>query len=77
LADFSAVFLTAPGAYRKTDPEAVRAAFLRPDSPPPRWFDDTADALEATLAHARAHKLPVLAIGSFYLAAEIKSLLKG
>jgi len=77
LPHFSAVFLTAPGAYRKTDPEAVRAAFLRPDAPPPRWFDDTAEALNSALHHARAHKLPVLAIGSFYLAAEIKSLLKG
>jgi len=82
---FSAIFLTVPGAYRKADPDAVRRAFsATPASaaapvgaPAPFWFDDTAEALEAALSRARALNLPILAVGSFYLAGEIKSWLRG
>jgi dihydrofolate synthase/folylpolyglutamate synthase len=74
---FSRVIVTTPGAYKKSCPEDVYAAFrsLRghTENQEITLIPDTAHALETGIQQARAAKLPMLGTGSFYLAAEIRT----
>jgi dihydrofolate synthase/folylpolyglutamate synthase len=80
LPHFSHVIITTPGAYKKSYPEDVYAAFRsarnNAGNPEIILIPDTASAVEAGLQKARDAKLPVLGTGSFYLAAEIRTILR-
>jgi dihydrofolate synthase/folylpolyglutamate synthase len=72
---FSAVYLTRPGSFRASDPEGTHKAFSAYTDKAHR-IDDTEDALGAALAAAAEDSLPLLVIGSFYLAAEAKKYVR-
>lgn len=71
---FSSVVVTTPGTFKKSDPAAVAAAFARAgveaDLEP-----DTAKAIARADALARGQGKPLLATGSFYLAAAVRAAL--
>jgi dihydrofolate synthase/folylpolyglutamate synthase len=76
-AHFAHIIITTPGAYKQSCPEAVYEAFcsVRGNSPEVALIPDTERAVEAALHQARHANLPVLGTGSFYLAAEIRTIL--
>jgi dihydrofolate synthase/folylpolyglutamate synthase len=79
LPHFSRVIITTPGTFKVSEPERVynlfRAAAAQPDLPPDRlvFVRETETAIRQALARGRAEGLPVLGLGSFYLAAEIRA----
>jgi dihydrofolate synthase/folylpolyglutamate synthase len=77
---FSRIIITTPGTYKESLPEKANAAFLaiRGDgkSPEITLIPDTGQAVETALNKARETKLPVLGAGSFYLSAEIRTILR-
>ncbi|MDR3122311.1 MAG: tetrahydrofolate synthase [Treponema sp.] len=77
---FSRVIITTPGTYKASNPEDAYAAFrsLRGEAETPEitLIPDTAGAVELGLKKARETKLPILGTGSFYLAAEIRMILR-
>jgi dihydrofolate synthase/folylpolyglutamate synthase len=81
---FSRIIITTPGNFKISCPEQVYdvfksiiddAAFTRQDGKKPEliFIKDTDEAIEKTLALGKETGLPVLGIGSFYLAAEIRN----
>jgi dihydrofolate synthase/folylpolyglutamate synthase len=89
---FSQIIITTPGTYKVSYPEEVYRIFLTAaKGPPPQnschsalpagkkvlLIRDTKTALEAALSLSREQGLPVLGTGSFYLAAEIRSIYTG
>ena len=72
---FSRIYITRPGSFRKSDSESVWKSFL-PFAPGAERLDDPEQALRAAIAAARERSQPLLIIGSFYLAAEVKQLMK-
>jgi dihydrofolate synthase/folylpolyglutamate synthase len=83
---FSKVIVTAPGSFRASDPEKAFRAFQEtPAAPGPvRLIPETKKAIETALTEAAAGQSaagpgagnPILATGSFYLAAEILAFFK-
>jgi dihydrofolate synthase/folylpolyglutamate synthase len=88
IAHFSRIIITTPGSFKRNDPEAVYEIFREEarKTPPqkqaggsgeaslPILIKDTEAALARALKIGRKQGLPVLGIGSFYLAAEIRRL---
>jgi len=72
---FSRVVITMPGTFRISESEKVYSAFCAQsggDHSKIVFIKDTIEAIRYVLETARENKLPVLSIGSFYLAAEIR-----
>ena len=74
---FSRIIITTPGTFRESRPEEVYAVFKQEaekiSSPTEIYFlPETAEAADRALDMAGKEKLPILAAGSFYLAAEIR-----
>lgn len=80
LPHFSRIIITTPGTYKASNPEDPYAAFraLRgtAESPEITLIPNTAGAVGAGLQKARETKLPILGTGSFYLVAEIRTILQ-
>jgi dihydrofolate synthase/folylpolyglutamate synthase len=77
LPHFSQVIITRPGTFKISDPDEAYAVFRREAlpfdrMPEIRCIPETNRAIETVLERARKSGLPVLATGSFYLAAEIR-----
>jgi dihydrofolate synthase/folylpolyglutamate synthase len=76
---FSPVIITAPGAFKKSNPEktfeAFKAAAENFSGAEVLFMPDTKTAIDRALETGKKKKLPVLGTGSFYLAAEIRSRL--
>lgn len=78
---FSRIIITAPGTFKKSNPEEIYAAFNEEGrkmnkAPEILFIPQTVDAADAALNLARWHDLPVLGTGSFYLAGEIRDRLR-
>ena len=71
---FSAAVITTPGTFKISDPEKAYAAFAscRAGAGKTVYEKDTGRAIQRALELSRRKKLPLLATGSFYLAAEIR-----
>lgn len=65
---FSRIFVTTPGDFKKSDPEEAYRAFAALN-PRTELVADPEEATRRAVEAARAAALPVLATGSFYLAA--------
>ena len=79
--EFSRFIITRPGTFKESCPEQVYSTFVmeagKLKKPPELFFiPETAEALTRAVNIALAEGLPILGTGSFYLAAEIKKLLK-
>jgi dihydrofolate synthase/folylpolyglutamate synthase len=89
---FSQIIITTPGTFKLSFPEQVYAVFKgvigelrktgdeppeQPNQPALLYIPDTAGAIDRALELGKETGLPVLGIGSFYLAAEIRNRLKG
>ncbi len=70
---FSRVIVTKPGDFKKSDPTIAYRAFadIRGGV---ELVEHTGEAIEQALAEARKLEKPVLAIGSFFLAAAVRSI---
>jgi len=73
---FDRITITAPGTFKKSEPEAVWRLF-RELSPRARLIADTAGAVRAATAEASALGMPLLVAGSFYLCAEADPIIRG
>jgi dihydrofolate synthase/folylpolyglutamate synthase len=69
---FSRIIITAPGSFKISNPEKVYGAF---SSDKTTFIKDTREAVQYALSVNREHRLPVLCIGSFYLASELRGYL--
>ena len=78
---FSKIYITTPGTYKISEPEKVFAVFQNAASkeaaPSLHFIKDTEVCIQTALADAAAQNLPLLGIGSFYLAAEIRNAVCG
>jgi len=69
---FSKIIITAPGAFKTSNPEKVYEVF---SSGKTVFIKDTEKAAKTALDISREKKLPVLCTGSFYLAAEVRNFI--
>jgi dihydrofolate synthase/folylpolyglutamate synthase len=69
---FSRIIITAPGSFKISDPEKVYDAF---SSDKTIFIKDTREAVQYALSINREHRLPMLCMGSFYLASELRGCL--
>jgi dihydrofolate synthase/folylpolyglutamate synthase len=85
LPHFSYIVVTTPGTFKMSGPEYVYETFKRRQAAGGAEKDtkteiifvkDTAAGIMAALERAKRESLPVLGIGSFYLAAEIRDFVK-
>jgi dihydrofolate synthase/folylpolyglutamate synthase len=82
LPHFSYIVVTTPGTFKMSGPEQVYETFKRRQAGGSNikteigLVKDTADGMRRALDRARKEALPVLGIGSFYLAAEIRDFVK-
>jgi dihydrofolate synthase/folylpolyglutamate synthase len=86
LPHFSYIVITTPGMFKISGPEQVYETFKRRQTAGVwakngkteiEFVKNTADGIKKALARAKKETLPVLGIGSFYLAAEIRDFVKG
>jgi dihydrofolate synthase/folylpolyglutamate synthase len=87
LPHFSRIIITTPGTFKISEPGKVYEIFTRlsqsggTDGEAVIYIQETEKAIQYALDQSRKQRLPVLGIGSFYLAAEIRffaaSLFKG
>jgi dihydrofolate synthase/folylpolyglutamate synthase len=80
---FSRIIITTPGSFKISFPEKVyqtfddeRAEFEKHsagEKPVLSFIKETSEAIETAVHLAQEHSLPLLAAGSFYLAAEVRS----
>jgi dihydrofolate synthase/folylpolyglutamate synthase len=77
LPHFSRLIITTPGTFKVSEPEKVYELFTAGLSQAARdkviFIKDTTKAVEQALDMGRRQNLPILGIGSFYLAAEIRA----
>jgi dihydrofolate synthase/folylpolyglutamate synthase len=82
---FSRCIVTAPGKLRDSKPRAVYEAFMRSaeaegkqtgSAPEILLIPDTAKALIGAWGYAKERGLPLLVCGSFYLAGEVRNMLR-
>lgn len=69
---FSRILVTTPGSFKKSDLDGVHQAFLdhlRADKPELARIENTQEAVAAAVQAGRQGYLPILCVGSFYLAA--------
>jgi len=72
---FSKIFITAAGTFKTSNPENIYEVFSREAGEEKvSLIKDTKEAVKQAELFAEEKKLPVLAAGSFYLAAEIRSV---
>jgi dihydrofolate synthase/folylpolyglutamate synthase len=69
---FSRIIVTAPGSFKISNPEKTYGAF---SSDKTIFIKDTGEAVRYALAANREHRLPLLCMGSFYLASELRGYL--
>jgi dihydrofolate synthase/folylpolyglutamate synthase len=76
---FSAIVITTPGTFKQSDPEKVYREFKSAEAGAAEhtaekivFEKDTATAIKRALELSRKRELPLLATGSFYLAAEVR-----
>jgi dihydrofolate synthase/folylpolyglutamate synthase len=75
---FSKIIITTPGTYKVSEPEKVCEIFTESAAGTDTsviFIKETAAGIQTALDIALADGLPVLGLGSFYLAAEIRSYL--
>lgn len=77
---FSRIIITTPGTFKTSYPEQVYELFQAISRSAPghevRFIKDTSSAVREALRLAGEQGLPVLGTGSFYLAAEIRNMVK-
>jgi dihydrofolate synthase/folylpolyglutamate synthase len=74
---FSRIIITTPGTFKTSYPRKVFEIFRETGNGEKLLLiEDTAEAVTTALKLGREKKLPVLGTGSFYLAGEIRRLLK-
>jgi dihydrofolate synthase/folylpolyglutamate synthase len=72
---FSHIIITTPGTYKESSPEEVYGVFRNTAAASEVLFiKETNKALEKALLLGKERRLPILATGSFYLAAEIRGI---
>jgi dihydrofolate synthase/folylpolyglutamate synthase len=90
LPHFSSIIITTPGNYKMSDPKAVFEVFQK-NSPAENgsaassississmdFIKETGDALKYVLDVGKKKKLPILCVGSFYLAADVRKAICG
>ncbi|MDR2795745.1 MAG: tetrahydrofolate synthase [Spirochaetaceae bacterium] len=82
LPHFSYIVITTPGTFKMSGPERVYETFKRRQAAGACgkaeicFVKNTADGIREALNRAKKGSLPVLGIGSFYLAAEIRDFVK-
>jgi dihydrofolate synthase/folylpolyglutamate synthase len=69
---FSRIFVTAPGTFKRSDPDAAYLAFASLGAPA-QLIAETETAISAAIAAAETEGKPLLTVGSFYLAAAIRT----
>ncbi|MDR0662935.1 MAG: tetrahydrofolate synthase, partial [Spirochaetaceae bacterium] len=83
---FSYIVITTPGTFKISGPEQVYETFIRRKAAGVHaksgkveieFVKNTEDGIKKALYKAKKEALPVLGIGSFYLAAEIRDFVKG
>ena len=67
---FSQVIVTTPGTFKISDPEKAYRAFSAANT---LFIQDTHAAIQQALDAGREKQLPILSVGSFYLAAEVRA----
>ena len=74
---FSEIYLTKPGDFKKSDINKMRSAFLENNSNgvPITADPDYKKVIQKVIEKASADKEPVVVLGSFYLAGEVKKWL--
>ena len=74
---FSEIYLTKPGDFKKSDIDEIRSAFLKNNSNgvPITADPDYKKVIQKVIEKASADKEPVVVLGSFYLAGEVKKWL--
>jgi dihydrofolate synthase/folylpolyglutamate synthase len=86
LPHFSYIVITTPGTFKISGPEQVYETFKRRQAAGVfgknakteiNFVKNTTDGIRGALEKAKRDGLPVLGIGSFYLAAEIRDFVKG
>ena len=75
--NFSKIFITAPGNFKKSNPEAIYSVFHEENKKLPSpceiiLIPDTDEAINKAIEAGLKENLPVLGTGSFYLAGEIR-----
>jgi dihydrofolate synthase/folylpolyglutamate synthase len=81
---FSRIIITTPGTFKVSDPRGIHQVFAeelhrrKNDGAVPEllFIPETEKAIHQALEESRTMGLPVLGTGSFYLAAEIRALVK-
>ena len=78
---FSRIIITTPGTFKKSYPEETYKVFQQEAEdlktvPEILFIPDTVKAIDQALSLAAKYDLPVLAAGSFYLAAEVRKMIK-
>ena len=71
---FSRIIVTTPGTFKISEPEKAYRAFAgqcNQGFEKTRYIQDTGEAIRQTLREAQEKQLPVLCMGSFYLASEV------
>ena len=71
---FSRIIVTMPGTFKISEPQKAYQAFASQcsqGSEKTRYVQDTGEAIREALQTARENHLPVLCMGSFYLASEV------
>jgi len=71
---FSEVIITRPGTFKESDPQEIEAAFKAEGFTVNR-IDDTAVAIKKAMELAVLQGSPLLVAGSFYLCAEVASII--
>jgi dihydrofolate synthase/folylpolyglutamate synthase len=77
---FSRIIITTPGTFKVSSPEKVYEDFCSiqqiqtAENDKVVFIKETGNAIAQALEYGRKERLPVLGIGSFYLAAEIRAL---
>ena len=73
---FSLVIVTTPGTFKISDPEKTFQSFAAATGGRTVFIKETTEAIRRALETGREKNLPVLGLGSFYLAAEIREFVK-
>jgi dihydrofolate synthase/folylpolyglutamate synthase len=73
---FEYAIVTRPGSFKASEPDAVFASFSRTKQQA-NLVPDTGEAIRTAIYEAEKRNCPLLVTGSFYLCAEVKSLLEG
>jgi dihydrofolate synthase/folylpolyglutamate synthase len=78
---FSHIIITAPGTFKKSNPKELYDLFVRKaaeskNRPEIFLVPDTNEAISKAVFYGKKNGLPILGVGSFYLAGEIRNQLR-